>query len=209
MHNGLRALLLGGVLAGCSAHEGSRRAPQRSDNSPSSAASNAAQAPRAWPAATAATTGKPLDARLDGFGVLTLGMDMTAAGQAWPGVFDRLPRMAEGVCFHTSPPGLADVSLMFDDGRFVRYDASSNDLVAPGGGRSGIGEAQLQALYRGSLRAAPHRLASGGKSLVLDASGVAPSRLVFETDRRGMVIQWRVGLRPHVDYSEGCQGDSR
>lgn len=148
-----------------------------------------------------------MDARLDGFGPLKLGIDMTAAGQAWPGVFDSLPRMAEGICFHANPAGLPYFSLMFDDGKFVRYDASSDDLVAPGGGKRGMREAQLQALYRNALRAAPHRFVKGGKYLSLDASGVAPSRLVFETDAQGVVSEWRVGLRPHADYTEGCESD--
>jgi hypothetical protein len=133
---------------------------------------------------------------------------MTAAGQAWPGVFDSLPRMPEGICFHANPAGLAYFSLMFDDGKLVRYDVSNDDLVAPGGGRRGMGEAQLQALYGNALRAAPHRFAKGGKYLSLDASGVAPSRLVFETDAKGIVSEWRVGLSPHADYTEGCESDS-
>ena len=146
---------------------------------------------------------------MDGFGPLTLGMPMTAAGQAWPGLFDSLPRMAEGVCFNANPGGVAlpYFSLMFDGGRLVRYDTSNDELVAPGGGKRGMSEARLQVLYGHSLQAAPHRFVEGGKYLSLDASGVAPSRLVFETDAKGIVSEWHVGLRPHADYTEGCESD--
>ena len=208
-------LLLACVLAGCGTRDdlttapdqvGHAQANQEKARPATSPVSPPAPQPTSSTSKTAAI-GKRFDARLDGFGPLTLGMDMTAAGQAWPGVFDSLPRMPEGICFHANPAGLAYFSLMFDDGKFVRYDVSNDDLVAPGGGRRGMGEAQLQALYGNSLRAAPHRFAKGGKYLSLDASGVAPSRLVFETDARGIVSEWRVGLSPHADYTEGCESD--
>ena len=77
------------------------------------------------------------------------------------------------------------------------------------GRRRGMNETQLQLLYRSALRSEPHRFVQGGKYLSLDASGVAPSRLVFETDARGVVSEWRVGLSPQVDYTEGCESDSR
>ena len=203
------AMLLACAVAGCSAHDdrGVASGQERPVNANASSPAPAAQP--ATPTSHAAAIGKRHDARLDGFGPLTLGMDMTTAGQAWPGVFDRLPRMPEGICFHANPPGLAYSSLMFDDGKFVRYDVSSDDLVAPGGGKRGMSEARLQALYRNALHAVPHRFARGGKYLSLDASGVAPSRLVFETDASGIVSEWRVGLRPQVDYTEGCESDSR
>ncbi len=215
MHVVPATLLLACVLAGCSTRDDVTAAPntdgQVQEPRPARASSDVALPPAAQPTSstsTATAIGKRFEARLDGFGPLTLGMDMTAAGQAWPGVFDSLPRMAEGVCFHASPAGLAYFSLMFDDGKFVRYDVGNDELVAPGGGKRGMSEAQLQALYRNSLRAAPHRFAKGGKYLSLDASGVAPSRLVFETDARGIVSEWRVGLNPHADYTEGCESDS-
>ena len=44
----------------------------------------------------------------------------------------------------------------------------------------------------------------GGNSLAFVSSGVAPSRLVFETDAGGIVTEWRVGLSPQADYVEGC-----
>ncbi len=215
MRGGPAALLLACVLAGCSTRDDTTAAPNldvRVQEDPGVRPAPSPTLPPASqptsPTSNTAAVGKRSDARLDGFGPLTLGMDMTSAGQAWPGVFDSLPRMPEGICFHANPPGLAYFSLMFDDGKFVRYDVSNDDLVAPGGGRRGMGEAQLQALYANSLRAAPHRFAKGGKYLSLDTSGVAPSRLVFETDAKGIVSEWRVGLSPQVDYTEGCESDS-
>jgi hypothetical protein len=147
-------------------------------------------------------------ARLDGYGPLRFGMTVAEIREAW------------GTTLHGAPPdGAAEachyldvvgddatpfLAFMVDGGRFVRYDVSGDALLAPGGGRRGMTEAELQALYRGSLQATPHEYVDGGKYLAFDTSGVAPSRLVFETDAQGRATEWRVGLSPQVDYVEGC-----
>lgn len=211
MHGAPAALLLAGALAACGGDDVPAAAPTPAVRPATTAA---AQTPAPRPPPPAPHARPPLaaqraDARLDGFGPLRLGMDISAAAQAWPGLFDSVPPAAGGACFHASPAslGLPYFSLMFDDGRFVRYDTSNDDLVAPGGGRRGMSEAVLQALYRNALQAAPHRFVKGGKYLSLDASGVAPARLVFETDAEGIVSEWRVGLRPQADYTEACESD--
>ena len=130
------------ALAGCAGHEDSTpsavpapagqegAAPPRAGDQPSPAG----PVPGASPAAVA------LGARLDGFGPLTLGMSIEQAGQAWPGLFNNLPRLAAGACFHANPGGdeLAYFGFMFDDGRFVRY----------GGGNEAIAVAQRQEIGR-------------------------------------------------------------
>ena len=166
---------------------------------PPATADSAAQAPVA---------GQPsADARLDGFGPLRLGMTAHEAATAWPGLFARDGSAdTRRTCFHVDV-GLPYFTLMFDDGRFVRYDSGNDDLTAPGGGRRGMSGTELQRLYHGSLQASPHRFAKGGKYLAFDTSGVAPSRLVFETDAAGVVSEWHVGLHPQVDYTEACESD--
>ena len=71
------------------------------------------------------------------------------------------------------------------------------------GGKVGMREAELQKLYNNALQASPHKY-TDGKYLSIAASGVAPTKLVFETDAQGVVTEWRVGLVPEVDYVEGC-----
>ena len=220
MHGAQAGLVLACALVACTGRDDAALAPSRNGEAraepqphppraPRPASSTAGLASPQAPAPAPADTGKRLDARLDGFGSLTLGMPMTAAGQAWPGLFDSLPRMAEGVCFNADPGGVAlpYFSVMFDDGKFVRYDTSNDTLVAPGGGKRGMSEVRLQMLYANALQAAPHRFVKGGKYLSLDTSGVAPSRLVFETDAKGLVSEWHVGLLPYADYTEGCESD--
>lgn len=189
------------AVAGCAGREEPVTAPAADAGAP--AAPSAEMATAQAPAAGAQV------ARLDGFGPLTFGMSIEEAGRAWPGLFNNLPRLAASTCFHANPGDVEFTyfGFMFDDGKFVRYGGGNDAIVAPGGGKRGMGEAQLQALYANALQASPHPFVKGGKLLSLDASGVAPSRLVFETDAQGKVSEWRVGLRPQVDYSEGCESD--
>lgn len=161
------------------------------------------------PAAPAPKDDAPVasgDARLDGFGPLRLGMPAAEAEAAWPGLLDGTGRgTTRRDCFHASVPGHSHFALMFDGGRFVRYGGSPDDLVAPGGGRRGMREAELQALYGNALQSKPDRFAPGGKLLSTQASGVAPSKVVFVLRPDGVVNEWRVGLSPQIDYDEGCE----
>jgi hypothetical protein len=148
-------------------------------------------------------------ARLDGYGPLRFGMTPAEVREAWGAALHGVPPAGDADACHYlgvvgaagARPGLA---FMLEGGRFVRYDVSDDVLPAPGGGRIGMAEADLQSLYKGALKASPHHYVDGGKYLAFDTSGVAPSRLVFETDERGVVTEWRVGLSPQADYVEGC-----
>jgi hypothetical protein len=147
-------------------------------------------------------------ARLDGYGPLRFGMTLAQMREAWGATLNGAPPDGDAdACFYLNVVGAGAtpyLAFMLEGGRFVRYDVSNDALPAPGGGRRGMTEAELQALYRGALQAAPHEYVDGGKYLAFDTSGVAPSRLVFETDARGVATEWRVGLSPQADYVEGC-----
>lgn len=218
-------MLLASALALASCDRAPREATDSADAIASEAApsaqgqptpANAADevAPRPAPSSDAPTSPQPpstpTDARLDGFGPLRLGMTTAEAIAAWPGLYaDRPQRIAARDCDYAATPGAAlpHFTLMFDDGRFVGYGGGNDDIAAPGGGKRGMREAALQALYGQALRPSPDRFVPGGKLLSLDASGVASSRLVFVLRPDGVVGEWRVGLRPQVDYDEGCESD--
>ena len=145
-------------------------------------------------------------ARLDGYGPLRFGMTVEEMREAWGASLHGEPPDGADAC-HYLDAGNGDApqpAFMVEGGRFVRYDVSSDALLAPGGGRRGMSEAALQAQYHGSLQVTPHKYVDGGNYLAFDTSGVAPSRLVFETDAGGIVTEWRVGLSPQADYVEGC-----
>lgn len=146
------------------------------------------------------------DARFDGYGAARFGMDAGHVKSVWGGELNG--NAAEGEsCFHLNPVGQPDIAyfaLMFEDGKFVRYSVSSDELVAPGGGRRGMDIAQIQQLYPGRIEQSNHKYVQGGHYLrIKDAAG-GNGVLVLETDADGVVTEWRVGVPPQVDYVEGC-----
>ena len=125
---------------------------------------------------------------------------------AWGGdLGDEKPEEAGG-CYYLVPQPLGTdgfrTAFMIEGDKFVRIDVRRDDVAAPGGGKVGMRKAQVAALYAG-IEEEPHKY-TDGKYLSIAASGVAPTKLVFETDANGVVTEWRVGLLPEVDYVEGC-----
>ena len=167
-----------------------------------------AEAPAPTPAAddTAAPAGPVSQASFLGYGDMKLGSTVDEARAAWGGELNGAP-MEGTTCHYLWPKWItrpADFAFMMEDGRFVRYDVGTDKETAPGGGKVGMSVEELQKLYGGALKGAPHKYMQGGQYLSMDAGDVAPTRLVFEVDAAGKVTSWRVGLSPQVEYVEGC-----
>lgn len=198
------------TLAACTAE----RAPAASDAVATSASTAAAAdkpAP-ASPAAPAATTATPASdgelgmATFAGYGDLKFGIAATDMEKAWGGALKEVGKDFNADCYFMTPAWVktpAEFNFMVSEGKFARVGTDSAKYAAPGGGKVGMTEAALQALYDNGLTASPHAY-TDGKYLSINASGVAPTRLVFETDEKGIVTEWRVGVTPEVDYVEGC-----
>ena len=141
-----------------------------------------------------------------GYGDMKLGSTTEEAKVAWGGELDGKPGEAGG-CYYLFPKWVkrpSDFAFMIEGDKFVRYDVGTDKEAAPGGGKVGMDMDQLKKLYGDSLQSTPHKYVQGGQYLSIAASGVAPSKLVFETDAAGKVSAWRVGLSPQADYVEGC-----
>ncbi|MGH8063048.1 MAG: lectin [Pseudoxanthomonas sp.] len=141
-----------------------------------------------------------------GYGDMKLGSTVEEAKTAWAGELNGKPGEAGG-CYYLTPKWVkktSDFAFMIEGDKFVRYDVGTDKETAPGGGKVGMSVDQLDKLYGDSLQSTPHKYVQGGQYLSIAASGVAPSKLVFETDAAGKVSAWRVGLSPQVDYVEGC-----
>ena len=167
-----------------------------------------AEAPAPTPAAddTAAPAGPVSQASFLGYGDMKLGSTVDEARAAWGGELNGAP-MEGTTCHYLWPKWIsrpADFAFMMEDGRFVRYDVGTDKETAPGGGKVGMSVEELQKLYGGALKGAPHKYTQGGQYLSMDAGDVAPTRLVVERDAAGKVTSWRVGLSPQVEYVEGC-----
>lgn len=194
------------LLSACQRQE---TAPS-TDSAPLSTAASTpvADAPQPAPplSDTAAPAGPVSQASFLGYGDMKLGSTVEEARAAWGGELNGAP--TEGTsCHYLWPKWItrpADFAFMMEEGRFVRYDVGTDKETAPGGGKVGMSADELQKLYGGALKSAPHKYTQGGQYLSIDASGVAPTRLVFEADAAGRITSWRVGLPPQVDYVEGC-----
>jgi hypothetical protein len=141
-----------------------------------------------------------------GYGDMKLGSTVEEAKAAWGGELNGAP--GEGTtCHYLTPVWVsrpADFAFMMEEGKFVRYDVGTDKEIAPGGGKVGMTVEELQKIYGGALQSTPHKYVEGGQYLSIDASGVAPTKLVFEVQPDGNVSAWRVGLLPQADYVEGC-----
>lgn len=145
---------------------------------------------------------------LAGFGPAKFGASAEEVRMAWGGEFEEAKPSEPGGCYYLMPQRPANqgykIAFMIEGDRFVRIDVASDEITAPGGGRIGMSADELQKLYKDALQPMPHKYTEGAQYLSIAASGVAPSKLVYETGADGKVDEWRVGLTPQVDYVEGC-----
>lgn len=154
----------------------------------------------------------------DGLGPVRIGASVEEAARALgaplrPRSADQSPR-----CWITGradgrEPGIA---YLVAEGRVKRIDVFGDVFGAPemesrtlrvaSAAGVGIGTQEAAALraYGGRLRVLPHPYtgADGGHYLILDAAG-GKAGVVFETFA-GRVTHMRAGLRPELDYVEGC-----
>ena len=148
-------------------------------------------------------------ARLDGYGPLRVGMTAAEVAEAWDQAepLDDAGVPAGSACYYLFPgedAANAPVAFMIENGNFVRYDARSKTLEAPGGGHIGSSGEDIRQRHAGKLESRPHKYVEGGAYLrITDVSG-QPGILVFEVDAGDQVTGWHVGQAPQVDYVEGC-----
>jgi hypothetical protein len=110
-------------------------------------------------------------------------------------------------CRYVRTPGMPTALRFMAEGRrIVRADIDSSGVRTRSGAAVGMTETQVRALYPGRIRTEPHKYTGPeGHYLVYEPREASDSsyRLIFETDGR-LVLNYRVGLRPAVDYVEGC-----
>lgn len=203
----MRSLLPLALIAALAACAG-ESAPGDATTAPQAAPGPAppvASTPAAVPANPA--DGSDRQASFAGYGDLRFGTAAADMAQAWGGELKEVGKEANPACYFLTPAWVktpAEFNFMVSEGRFARVATESDRYAAPGGGKVGMDVAELQRLYNGALRSSPHKYVEGGRYLSIDASGVAPTRLVFEANAAGIVSEWRLGLLPEADYVEGC-----
>lgn len=159
------------------------------------------------PAAAATSTTRPSvdwTVRLDGVGPVRYGMSLAEARAA---LGDSLAGVPPGDgCEYTMPASAPlGVSFMFENGRLVRVDVDSAGVRTAAGAEVGMTEAEIRARYPTGLEIRPHKYDDAGHYLMYAGPQGTDStlRLVFETDGE-RVRRFRAGVRPAVEYVEGC-----
>jgi len=114
--------------------------------------------------------------------------------------------------FQGGVPGLSmmvvgDPSGNGEAARIVRVDIDKSSKITTRSG-AGIGstEDQIKALYPGQIEVTPHPYVTGGHYLTFVPKSTADSkyRIIFETDQKGKVTEFRAGQIPEVTAIEGC-----
>ncbi|QQE64509.1 hypothetical protein GFS31_11900 [Leptolyngbya sp. BL0902] len=113
----------------------------------------------------------------------------------------------QGVCQYYRIKGNSEpIGIMAIDDRILRIDVWPGSLIETrSGAKIGSTEADLVRMYRGQLEATANPVTLG-KTIVFTprTPGEDLFRLVFETDDRGRVVQYRAGQFPSVSWPGGC-----
>ncbi|HEX7813562.1 lectin [Dyella sp.] len=165
-----------------------------------------ASAPAA--AVSTATTPRPVDplaqAGFGGYGDLHFGISEADFRRSW-GELNGGKAAPGSTCKVLYPIWVKrtprDISFLFEDDKFARYDVANAKETAPGGGKVGMSETQIRALYP-NLQKSPQKYEEGAFDLRVPGDG--GSTLLFALGKDGKVSAWRVGVAPQIDYVEGC-----
>lgn len=208
------------LLAACSAE----RAPADDGTVPASGQADTGQPSAATPPATPPPTslpepdessdvppsstpdGKDNQASFTGYGDVKFGTAAADMEKAWGGELRERGKSDNETCYFMTPIWVtvpADFNFMIGDGKFARFSTESAKYVAPGGGRIGMSQAEIEALYPGRVEVQPHEYTNGKYLRIKDSAG-GNGVLIFETTDKGMVDEFRVGVPPQIDYVEGC-----
>jgi len=130
----------------------------------------------------------------------TLAQLRTALGEDLRPAYDVNPE-----CDYVDPAGLPPgIALMVERDTIVRIDVDTTGIPTAEGAVVGDTEARILELYRGRVQVEPHKYTGPeGHYLVVTWPADSLHLLIFETDGK-KVLNYRAGIRPAVEYVEGC-----
>ncbi|MGN6154006.1 MAG: lectin [Lysobacteraceae bacterium] len=190
------------VAAGCR----ERAMPAAADAAPPAPAPAPAAEPIAMPQTPAGPAPASGTLTYAGFGPAAFGADAEAVRMAWGKDLTGAPAEPGGCHFLASAPRGATpppVAFLIEGGKFARIDVATPDLVAPGGGTVGTPASRILALHP-DAQSMPHKYLEGARTLRVANPAGSNAALVFETDAQDVVVAWRIGVPPQIDYVEGC-----
>jgi hypothetical protein len=117
----------------------------------------------------------------------------------------KVPSSPDGsACSYATLDGWpAGIGVMVDAGKVVRVEIRRGNFATSTGARIGDTEEKIESLYPGQVTVSPHKYTDGHYLTVTPTGDDSANRIVFETDGRN-VVNYRAGVRPQVEYVEGC-----
>jgi hypothetical protein len=149
----------------------------------------------------------------DGFGPVKIGMTVEEA-QALLGTHLEKDNYndSEGCRYYTPASGYEGLSFMTSLRKIVRIDVQASEglkrpvaIPTDGGARIGDTEARVLSLYSGRIKVAPHFYVGLPAHYLRVYDDAGKVRLIFETNVDRVIISYRAGHEPEVEYVEGCQ----
>lgn len=139
-----------------------------------------------------------------GIDSLRAGMTVAEARSALPS-FKMRPGAESTGCDYARVDGVpAGLKIMVEDGRVGRIEVTEGDIATSTGARIGDSENTIKKLYPRQVTVTPHKYTDGHYLVVIPKSpSDSAFRIIFETDGT-RVLRYRAGIRPQVEYVEGC-----
>lgn len=108
-------------------------------------------------------------------------------------------------CTYARVDGLpTGVGVMVEGGKVARVEVRRGNVATSAGARIGDSEERIKSLYPKQVSVSPHKYTDGHYLTVVPASKADSAyRIIFETDGK-KVVNFRAGIRPQVEYVEGC-----
>jgi len=156
------------------------------------------------PADESTSAAAPLTVSPEGVGSVRTGWSLAqlnaALGEQLKPAYDVNPE-----CDYVDPAGLpAGIALMVERDTIMRVDVDTAGIVTPEGAGVGDTEAKVLKLYKGRVQVQPHKYTGPvGHYLRVTWPSDTMHLLIFETDGE-RVVSYRAGIRPAVEYIEGC-----
>jgi hypothetical protein len=138
-----------------------------------------------------------------GIGNLRVGMTVAEAQEAYPTFKVPSSRDSTACTYATLNGWPAGIGVMMEGGKVVRVEVRRGNFATSSGARIGDTEERIQSLYPGQVTVSPHKYTDGHYLTVAPTAADSSNRIIFETDGR-RVLNYRAGVRPQVEYVEGC-----
>lgn len=202
-------MLIATVLAGCG--ERTPAVPEPAAPAPEAPGRTEASMPRPpvaepAPAADVGMLPAPGTITFAGFGPAAFGSDEESVRMAWGKDMEGAPSEPGG-CYVLAPAPRGEppfrFGFMLEGGKFSRIDVRIDAIPAPGGGKVGMSMTEIVRLYPGAEET-PHKYTPGARTLRAKDPAGGGAALVFEIGTEGVVVAWRIGVPPQVDYVESC-----